>query len=90
MFTSNLTEQMRVARLILRVIHNWNLLLGEEGLGIYLWYADSPMHGYKPAANYCQHYHSRYGNSLNGPSRTKILEIVRFMFMVEAIEESNE
>lgn len=35
MFTSNLTEQMRV-------IHNLNLLLVEEGLGIYLRYADSP------------------------------------------------
>ena len=70
-----------------RVIYNWNLLLVEEGLGIYLWYADSPSHGYKLAANYCQHYDSRYGNSLNGPSRTKILEIVRFMFGVEALED---
>lgn len=70
-----------------RVIHNWNLLLVEEGLGIYLWYANSPPHGYKLAANYCQHYDSRYGNSLNGPSRTKIVEIVRFMFTVEALEE---
>ena len=68
MFTGNLTEQMRVARLILRVIHNWNLLLVEEGVGFYLWHADSPIHGYKLATNYCQPYDPRYGISLNGPS----------------------
>lgn len=73
-----------------RVIHNWNLLLVEKGLGMYLWYANSPPHGYKLAANYCQHYDSRYGNSLNGPSRTKIVEIVQFMFTVEALEESSK
>jgi hypothetical protein len=73
-----------------RVIHNWNLLLVEKGLSIYLWYADSPSHGYKLAAHYCQHYDPRYGNSLNGPSRTKILEIIRFMFTVEALEEPSK
>ena len=73
-----------------RVIHNWNLLLVDEGLNVYLWYENSPPHGYKLAADYCQHYDPRYGNGLNGPSRTKILEIVRFMFTVEALEESSK
>jgi hypothetical protein len=33
-----------------------------------------------------KNYDSRYGNGLNGPSRTKILEIVRFMFTIEGRE----
>jgi hypothetical protein len=68
-----------------RIVHNWNLMLVEQGLEIYLWHADSPAHGYKLAADYCQHYDSRYGNGLNGPSRTKIEEIVRFIFTFEAL-----
>ena len=70
-----------------RMIKNWNLMLIEQGLEIYLWHTDSPSHGYKLAADYCQHYNPRYGNGLNGPSRTKIMEIVRFMFKVEALED---
>jgi hypothetical protein len=70
-----------------RIIHNWNLLLVEKGLEIYLWHSDSPAHGYKLAADYCQHYDSRYGNDLNGPSQTKIKEMVRFMFTFEALED---
>jgi hypothetical protein len=70
-----------------RIVHNWNLMLVEHGLAIYLWHLDSPTHGYKLAADYCQHYDPRYGNGLNGPSRTKIEEIVRFMFTIEALED---
>ena len=69
-----------------RIVRNWNLLLVEEALGICLWHADSPSHGYKLGADYCRHYDSRYGDSLNGPSRAKIKEIVRFMFVIEALE----
>ena len=36
-----------------------------------------PSDGYKLAADFCQHYDSRYGNCLSGPSRTKILEMAR-------------
>jgi len=70
-----------------RIVHNWNLLLVEEALSVYLLHGQSPWHGYKLAADYCRHYDSRYGESLNGPSRTKISEIVRFMFTVEALED---
>ena len=70
-----------------RIVHCWPLLLVEEGLAIYLWRADSPSHGYKLAADWVQNYDSRYGNGLNGPSRGKLEELVRFMFAVEAIEE---
>ena len=69
-----------------RIINNWNLLLVEEGLAIYLWHADKPGYGYDLARDYCKHYDSRYGVGLNGPSRTKILETVRFMFVIEARE----
>lgn len=72
-----------------RIIHCWALLLVEQGLALYLSRAASPSEGYKLAADFCQHYNSRYGNSLNGPSRTKIVEIVRFMFTFEAIEEDD-
>lgn len=70
-----------------RIIHHWNLLLVEEGLAIYLGRHDSPAHGHKLAADYCQHHDVRYGNGLNGPSRAKLEEIVRFMFSLEAVEE---
>lgn len=72
-----------------RIIHCWPLLLVEEGLALYLGIGDSPAAGYKLAADFCQHYDSRFGNSLNGPSRTKIMEIIQFMFNTEAIEEDN-
>jgi len=70
-----------------RIVHCWPLLLVEEGLAIYRWHADSPSHGYKLAADWAQNYDSRHGNGLNGPSRGKLHELVRFMFAVEAIEE---
>jgi hypothetical protein len=69
-----------------RAIHNWNLMLIEHALAIYLRHSDFPAQGYKLAADYCQNYDSRYGNGLNGPSQTKILEIVRFTFTIEGLE----
>ena len=74
----------------IRIIHHWNLVLVEYGLAIYLWHLDSPTRGYKLAADYCQNYDPRYGNGLNGPSRTKIGEIVRFMFTLEALEDASK
>jgi hypothetical protein len=53
-----------------RIIHCWPLLLVEKGLAIYLGLSDTAPDGYKLASDFCQHYDSRYGNSLNGPSRT--------------------
>jgi hypothetical protein len=71
----------------IRIIHNWNLMLIEHALAIYLAREASPADGYKLAADYCQQYDPRYGNSLNGPSQAKILEIVRWMFTLEAKED---
>ena len=79
-------EYRNVAWGAARVIHNWNLMLIEHALAIYLDREPSPAAGYKLAADYCQNYDPRYGNGLNGPSSTKILEIVRWMFTLEAIE----
>jgi hypothetical protein len=73
-----------------RIAHNWNLMLIEHAPAIYLWRADSPADGYKLAADYCQNYDPRYGNGLNGPSRTKLEEIVRFMFTLEALYDGPE
>lgn len=70
-----------------RIIHCWPLFLVEQGLALHLGLRDAPADGYKLAADLCQHYDPRYGQGLNGPSRTKVMEIVRFMFTVEAIEE---
>ena len=70
-----------------RIVHNWNLMLVEQGLSIYLWHLDSSAHGYKLAADYCQHYDSRHGNGLNGPSRTKIEEMARFVNKLEEMQE---
>jgi hypothetical protein len=70
-----------------RLIYNQNLFLVEEGLRIYLWHTDSPSQGYRLAAIYCEHYDPRYGNGLNGPSYTKIHDIVDFMFTLETLEK---
>jgi hypothetical protein len=70
-----------------RIVHNWNLMLVEHGLDIYLWHLDSPTYGYRLAADYCQHYDSRYGSGLIGPSRTKIQQLVRFLSTIEALED---
>ena len=72
----------------MRIIPCWPLLLVEKGLALYIRRADAPADGYKLAADFCQHYDPRYGNSLCGPSRTKVMEIVRFMFTLEATEDS--
>ena len=71
-----------------RIVTDWNLMLVEKGLEIYLWRSDSPTHGYKLAADYCQHYDPRYGNGLNGPSAVKIGEIMRFVATREKWENA--
>lgn len=73
-----------------RIIRQWNLLLVEKGLDLVLRPRVAPTDGYKLAADFCQNYAPRYGNGLNGPSRSRILEIVRFMFSVEALEDEPE
>jgi hypothetical protein len=80
-------EYRKQGRHSVRRIQNWNLLLVEKSLAIYLWNGDSPVHGYELAVDYCRHFDSRYGSGLNGPSRTKIMEIVQFMFTFEALED---
>ena len=80
-------EQRNVAWGAVRVIHNWNLMLIEHGLALYLARDPAPTAGYKLVANYCENYDPRYGNGPNGPSSTKILEIVRWMFTLEALEK---
>jgi hypothetical protein len=47
------------------------------------------VHDYTLASDYFRNYDPRYGTSLNGPSRTKLLEMVQFMFTVEALEHEN-
>lgn len=81
------SEHKRVGWDSVRLVKNRNLYLIEEGLRIYLWCIDSPRDGYRLAVDYCEHYDPRYGNSLNGPSLSKLHEIVRFMFNVEGLED---
>jgi hypothetical protein len=69
-----------------RQIRNTNLLLIEKCIAISLAPQPSPTEGYRLAADYCDHYDPRYGTCLNGPSITKIHEMVRFMFEIEAKE----
>lgn len=80
-------EHKKVGWNSVRLIKNRNLYLIEEGLRIYLGCIDSPRDGYRLAVDFCEHYDPRYGNSLNGPSLTKLHEIVRFMFNIEALED---
>ena len=52
-----------------------NLLLVEEGLCLSLADPPSPARGHQLAVAYCEHYDSRYGQDLNGPSRGRLEEI---------------
>ena len=70
-----------------RIVHHWDLLLVEQALEIYLWYANSPAHGYTLAADYCKHYDPQRWDGLSGPSRGKIMAIAEFMLAVEALED---
>jgi hypothetical protein len=70
-----------------RIIRYMDLFLIEDGLRIYL-HANSPSDGYRLAATYCENYDSKYGNCLNGPSFTRINEIVRFMISLEVLEDA--
>ncbi len=70
----------------IRIIHNWELMLVEEALAIFLWYSKSTALGYKLAADYCQNYDPKYGSGLNGPSRTRVANIIRFIAALEAFE----
>lgn len=70
-----------------RIIHCWPLLLVEEGLAVHAGLHRHPSDGYKLAADWAQNYDPAYGNGLNGPSRGKLLELVRFMYSVEALED---
>lgn len=80
-------EEKKIGWNTVRIIKNHNLNLIEEALAVYLWRSQSPSDGYRLAVNYCEHYDPRFGNSLNGPSLTKIHEIIRFMFSIEALED---
>ena len=70
-----------------RIIHCWPLLLVEKGLALHAGLDRHPSDGYKLAADWTQNYDSRYGDGLNGPSRGRLHELVRFMFNVEALED---
>jgi hypothetical protein len=72
-----------------RIIHCRPLLLVEEGLALHLRLADSPSDGYRLAVAWAKNYDPRYGDGLNGPSRGKLQELVRFMFAVEALEDEH-
>lgn len=80
-------EQRNIPWGAVRIIRDHNLFLIECGLHIYLGHGDTPTEGYRLAANYCENYDPRYGNSLNGPSRRRIEEIIDFIHHVEAREK---
>lgn len=69
-----------------RLVHSKALMLIEEAFTICLRHSDDPRLGYKLAAYYCEHYSSRYGTNLNGPSRDRVQEIAEFITRREADE----
>ena len=70
-----------------RIIHCWPLLLVEQGLALHTGLNYHPSDGYKLSADWTKNYDSRYGDGLNGPSRGKLEELMRFIFAVEALED---
>lgn len=71
-----------------RIINCWPLLLVEEGLAVHLASHHDPGAGYRLAADWTENYDPRYGSGLNGPSVGKLQELVRFMFVVEGLEDT--
>ena len=69
-----------------RIIQNWDLLLVEEGLDLYLGQRRSPTDGYRLAADDCKHYEPRFGTDLNGPSRERLVALLGFVATVDARE----
>ena len=71
-----------------RVIHCWPVWLVEGGLALHTGRSRRPGDGYKLAVDWAQNDDPKYGHGLNGPSRGKLDELVRFMFTVEALEDA--
>jgi hypothetical protein len=72
-----------------RVIRNWDLLLVEQGLALYLGHCDSPTDGYRLAVDDCAHYDPHYGTDLNGPSRDRLEALLTYVTAVEAAAQSD-
>src|SRR5579864_1626422 len=70
-----------------RIIRDHNLFLIECGIHIYLEHGKKPTEGYRLAADYCENYNPRYGNSLNGPSLRRLEEIIDFVHHVACREK---
>lgn len=75
---------------VVRTIKNWNLLLVEKAFAIVLWYPDSPVHGYELAVAFAKNHAPKHGDGLNGPSRTKIMEMLSLIQVVEVMRSLAE
>ena len=71
-----------------RMIRDWDLLLVEQGLALYLGHCDSPTDGYRLAVDDCANYDPRYGTDLNGPSRDRLEALLMYVTAVEAAAQS--
>lgn len=71
-----------------RIIHCWPLFLVEEGLALHIGLKCDPSDGYKLAADWAKNFDATHGDGLNGSSRGKLQELVRFMFAIEAVEDN--
>lgn len=63
------------------------LLLVRQGLALYLGLDQGPEAACALAAAFCQHHDPRLGETLCGPSRTKLFDVIDYMHRIEAIEE---
>ena len=69
-----------------RIIQQWDLMLIEEGLALYLGQKRTPYDGYRLALDDCKHYEPKFGTDLNGPSREKLVALLGFVATTEARE----
>ena len=63
------------------------LHLVRQGLALHLGLNQGPEAAHTMASAFCQHHDPRLGETLCGPSRTKLFDIIDFMHRIEAIEE---
>lgn len=81
-------EYKRLQWARVRMIQSKRLLIVEMGLEVYLYAPSAPSEGYRLAVAFCEHYDSRYGTDLNGPSRERVLELLDLVDAIEAQERS--
>jgi hypothetical protein len=84
------SDYKRIHSTPMRMIKNWNLMLTEEGLALYLGIKRTPYDGYHLAVNRCKHYSPSHGEALDRHSQVELTALLDFVKMTEAGEAGDD